>query len=339
MSLLTGPEHPPWPWQQAAWRRLCRQHQARNLAHAYLFCGDSGTGRGAFIREFADLLLCAEPVKQRACRQCRSCLAGGAEHHPDLFLALPEAGKKDIGIGRIREMTEFLSRSAYSGLARTAIIPNAERLTLAAANALLKTLEEPADKAYLLLTTLSPGGLLPTIRSRCQILALPGPDPETAADWLGEQLGPRNPHTGQALRDTLEACGNRPLAALARLRAGDAAGFAALRRILLDLLYDKATAPQAAREATKIGDDVIFEQLAGISTILIRGLIEGVWQSADNRALAEALPGADEKPRLSALLAFHQQTVTARKLLAGPGNPNPQLLLESIFLHWKGQAT
>ncbi len=321
------------PWQESAWRRLCRQREEGALAHAYLFCGDRGTGRMAFIREFADLLLCEKPQNNRACRQCRSCRAGGAEHHPDQLILAPEEDRKDIGIGQVRELAEFMSRSGFSGLSRVAVVTQAEKLTLAAANALLKTLEEPPERACLLLAAVSPGSLLPTIRSRCQILPLPRPDRETAKNWLRGQLGGVTDQTqDDLLEDALESAGNRPLEALAELQSDQPASPGACRKLLLDLLSGAISPQQAAAAAAKIGDMAVFEQLDRISTILIRSLVTGTWRNAANRQLAQALPASGN---LAALLAFHRQVALARKLLAGPGNPNPQLLLESIFLHWR----
>ena len=367
MKLALANNRPPWPWQESVWQRLCRQREQGALAHAYLFCGDQGIGRVDFIHEFADLLLCANPENHRACRQCRSCRAGGAEHHPDLLIVEPEEGKKDIGIGQIRELAEFMTRSGFSGLARVAAIPRAERLTLAAANALLKTLEEPAARAYLLLASISPGSLLPTIRSRCQILSMPAPDPATAADWLREQVASRQISSealpGNTLEELLEdlletSGGNRPVAVLAELASGKPSGFAALRLLLLALLSGKTSVQQAAAEAVKIGDvpsragkvasrtgnaqpksgsSAVFEHLDRISTILIRGMVTGAWQNQANQALAEALPGADHAAKLAVLVEFQRQVAEARKLAAGPGNPNLQMLFEGIFLCWRRQ--
>ena len=373
MTLALTKDRPPWPWQEQTWQRLCRQREQGALAHAYLFCGDQGIGRVDFIREFADLLLCPSPENHRACRQCRSCRAGGAEHHPDLLIVEPEEDKKDIGIGQIRELAEFMTRSGFSGLARVAAIPRAERLTLAAANALLKTLEEPAARACLLLAAISPGSVLPTIRSRCQILSMPTPDPATAAEWLREQAANRQISSEslsgstleELLEDLLEFLGNRPVAVLAELESGKPSGFATMRLLLLALLSGKASVQQAAAEAVKIGDvssrtgnvrsrtgslqsrtgnpgsrtgsSAVFEHLDRISTILIRGMVTGAWQNQANQALAEALPGADHAANLAVLVEFQRQVAEARKLAAGPGNPNLQMLFEGIFLCWRRQ--
>ena len=334
MNLFESASRPPWPWQEAAWRRLQDQKQSGTLAHAYLFTGDRGTGRAEFAREFANLLLCDEPVDGRACYRCRSCRAGGAEHHPDLLPVSPEQDKKDIGIGQIRELTEFLNLNSFSGSGRVAILPQAESLTPSASNALLKTLEEPAAKTFLLLITFSPGGLLPTIRSRCQMLGLPGPDSEAAVAWLRERRTDGRDISDDQLRELLEAYGNRPLEVLPALSAAQASGFEASRRILLDLLEGRTGIPAVANEVAKIGEVEVFEHLSRVSTILIRGLVNGDPRGAEIRALAAALSEPDGAERLRVLLEFHRQVTVARKLLAGPGNPNPQLLLESIFRLW-----
>ena len=335
MNLLEQTARPPWPWQEAAWRRLHEQKQSGALAHAYLFIGDRGTGRTDFVREFANFILCGDPDAGRACYRCRSCRAGGADHHPDLLLILPEEGKKDIGVGQIRELTEFLSLNSFSGSGRVAIIPQAETLTLSASNALLKTLEEPAAGATLLLTAYSPGSLLPTIRSRCQLLGLPGPDFDTAIAWLRERLRDTHSVSDDQLRELLEAYGNRPLELALALGAEKTPGFIVLRKMLLDLLEGRIGILRAAKEAAKFGESEVFEHLSRVSTILIRGLVNGDVRGAENRALAAALP---ESGKLGFLLEFHRQVTTARELLAGPGNPNPQLLLESTFRLLRGRT-
>ncbi len=343
MNLFAQEARPPWPWQEAAWRRLCEQKQSGVLAHAYLLFGDRGTGRLDFLWEFAAFLLCGNPSADRACGQCRSCRAGGADHHPDLLRILPEEGKKDIGVEQIRELTDFLNLNSFSGQGRIALIPQAERLTLAASNALLKTLEEPAANARLLLAGYSANSLLPTIRSRCQLLRLPAPDFATALGWLRENLadraGAKEDTSEDRLRELLQAYGNRPQELAAAVRAGQATGFVAVRKLLLALSQSRMGIVQAAREAAKIGDAAVFEHLDRISTTLTQGMLRGELRGGENTALCEALPGADQTERLRRLIAFQKQVAAVRKLLAGPGNPNPQLLLENIFRLWREPDT
>ena len=174
-------------------------------------------------------------------------------------------------------------------------------------------------------------------------MSIPSPDPETAASWLREQLGEEKQNqpgedkiaSSEVIEDVLESSGNRPLEALAELQSGKLAGFTATRQLLLDLLSGAASVQQTAVTGAKIGDAVIFEHIDRISTILIRGLVTGVWRNSANEQLARALPGNGARQNLPALLEFHKQVARARKLLAGQGNQNPQFMLESIFLHWQ----
>src|SRR5690606_19739146 len=108
-----------------------------------------------------------------------------ADHHPDLHLVFPEPEKRTIGIEQIRELSEALSMKGFRGGAKAAVIEPAEAMTLAAANALLKTLEEPAAQTFLLLVSHQPHRLLPTIRSRCQVLAVAPPSEQEVAAWRG----------------------------------------------------------------------------------------------------------------------------------------------------------
>src|SRR5690606_5589098 len=110
-----------------------------------------------------------------------------------------EPEKRTIGIGQIRELSEALSMKGFRGGAKIAVIEPAEAMTPAAANALLKTLEEPSARTFLLLVTHQPHRLLPTIRSRCQILAVAPPAEHEVAAWLGLPAGhPVLPVAGHA---------------------------------------------------------------------------------------------------------------------------------------------
>ncbi len=343
MSLLEESPRPPWPWQEPCWRRLCAERQAGKLAHAQLIYGEAGTGRAGFALEFGKFLLCHSPVDGRACYQCRSCRAGGAEHHPDLLPVQPDEGRKDIGIAGVRAIGEFLSRSSFAGKGRVAVILRAERMTLAASNALLKTLEEPAENSYLLLTGGSPGGFLPTIRSRCRLLPLPRPDSRTAGSWLRERLPEDAYETPEQLEELLAAFGNQPLRLLEGAGGRQIAGFLSAQKMLLDLIEERVPLRQAVKDAAKSEASTLFGHLALISTILTRRLVDGNPRDATHRTLAAAIRelttasgGEGGAALLRSLLEFQYRVAEARILLIGPGNPNPQFLLEGVFRHWRG---
>ncbi len=160
------------------------------LAHAYAFVGPSGIGKKRFACELAKCLLCQRHADAdfQACGQCASCQQVAAGTHPDvLFVGLPE-GKRELPIklfigekeSRGKEgLCYDLSLKPMSGRRRVAIIDDAEAMNEESTNAMLKTLEEPPPHSVLILIASSADLLLPTIRSRCQVLAF---QPLAAAD-------------------------------------------------------------------------------------------------------------------------------------------------------------
>jgi DNA polymerase-3 subunit delta' len=208
-----------YAWHAAAWRQA-RSAVARG-AHALLITGASGLGKGEFALAFAASYLCGRPDQQgRACRACESCRWLEAGTHPDFMLverptdeeesprAAAAARAKPIGVDQIRALGELLSLSAHHAAGKAIVIRPADALNPTASNALLKNLEEPPPGILFLLVTDRPALLLPTVRSRCQSIAVHLDDPRAAAAWL-EERGIDEPALPLAL------AGGAPLAAAA----------------------------------------------------------------------------------------------------------------------------
>ena len=139
------------------------------LAHALLFAGPDGIGKRSVALAFAAWMHCTTGGSD-ACGVCAACRQIAAGSHPDVQLVAVAAAKKEIGVDRVRELKRFMQLRPMLGKTKVAIIDEAPLLTLAAQNALLKTLEEPPDHSLLILVASSPDALLPTVRSRCQRL-------------------------------------------------------------------------------------------------------------------------------------------------------------------------
>lgn len=205
-----------YPWQKNDWSRL--QALRDRASQGLLFKGVKGIGKLDLALNYAAALLCRQPqTNGLACGQCPSCHWFEQGSHPDFRLLQPEsetweveAGKKpsrQISVEQIRSLSDFLGLSAHQGGRRVVVIHPAEAMNTNAANALLKSLEEPPAGLLFILVTHKPQQLLPTLLSRCLAFGLAVPDAASAARWLAEQ-GVKNP------ADTLAAAGFSPLQAL-----------------------------------------------------------------------------------------------------------------------------
>ena len=197
-----------YPWQKIPWQQLTSRFP--NMAHGLLFFGKKGCGKLDFTSHFVAWVLCLDKQPQQACGQCSSCLWLKSNTHPNYLYITVDDEKKaqpSIKIDKIRELQPFIQQTGEGW--RVVVIEPADRLNTAAANALLKTLEEPGDRTILILVTEHFLKLPATIRSRLQRYALDRMTYQQAYSYVKEQL----PHEAQI--DLKLALGNgMPLEAL-----------------------------------------------------------------------------------------------------------------------------
>ena len=136
------------------------------LAHAYLFSGDAGIGKKMTALALAAAVQCDRPADRNACGVCHACRMMAAQSHPDLHVLEPDG--TEIKIAQIRDIQADLSLKPFEGRKKVLIVDGAEAMNPAAANAFLKTLEEPPGDSLIVLVSALPQSLLATIRSRCQ---------------------------------------------------------------------------------------------------------------------------------------------------------------------------
>jgi DNA polymerase III subunit delta' len=159
--------------------RLQRAAAGGRIPTAVLLLGPSGIGKRAVAEAFAARLLCESPADDDACGTCAQCTRAAAGTHPDRKLVERDEDRRDIRIEQVRETSRWLSLRPLMAATKVALIDGAHCLSEPAQNALLKTLEEPPPGSVLVLVAPSAALLLPTVRSRCQIVRL---DPLPAAD-------------------------------------------------------------------------------------------------------------------------------------------------------------
>ncbi len=230
----------PLPWLDAALA------QAGTLAgaHGLLIHGQAGGGHLELALLLAQTALCEDPAavqRQRPCGRCGSCHLVATRVHPDLLLLLPDALRvqrgwvddddsklnkadakpsRDIRVEQVRLAIAWAQQTSGRGRGKVMVVHPADALNGPAANALLKTLEEPPGRLRLLLTSADPERLLPTVRSRCQRVPLALPSADAALAWLQAQ-GVADP------APLLRAAGGSPLEALAWSEEGVSAGLLA----------------------------------------------------------------------------------------------------------------
>lgn len=207
----------PPPWMHEHWVRLCRARQAKRLPHALLLAGVAGIGKGLFAEALTAALLCPYPNADGvACGRCEDCQLLRYGTHPDRIRLAPDPDGKsqEIRVDAVRDMIEGEARSAHRGQCKVILIEPADQLNRAAANSLLKTLEEPSSQTVMILVSAEPNRLPATIRSRCQCLTMPLPTEAEALAWLSPRVGEADP------RQLLQLASGAPVRALA-YRDGD----------------------------------------------------------------------------------------------------------------------
>ena len=147
--------------------------QLSAFAHAYILESVDSVSASAQLEQLAQILLCQNNngQLQQPCQTCHSCSLFAAQNHPD-FLS-NDREQNSIGVDEVRQVSEFLTKTAQLSGNQVVLLHQVEKMTENASNALLKTLEEPTAKSYLLLSCENKAQLLPTILSRCQFLTLP----------------------------------------------------------------------------------------------------------------------------------------------------------------------
>jgi DNA polymerase-3 subunit delta' len=182
----------PWDMIGHDWAvHLLQQHVASGkVRHAYLFAGPDGVGKRTLALRFAQALCCeAAPQAGGFCGTCRACRLIADQQHPDLHVVASESPGAALRVGQVRELQKMLSLAPYEARWRIALMLRFHEATASASNALLKTLEEPAERVVLLLGARTVEELLPTIVSRCEILrlrCLSTPELENALKARGE---------------------------------------------------------------------------------------------------------------------------------------------------------
>jgi len=317
-----------YPWQQALWQQFAGRTQH---AHAYLLHGPKGIGKRALAERLMALLLCQRPLAENACGTCKSCMLLAAGTHPDNYVLEPEEADKAIKVDQVRDLVSFVVQTAQLGGRKVVLIEPVESMNINAANALLKSLEEPSGNTVLLLVSHQPSRLLPTIKSRCVQQACPLPGREQSLAWLAEAL----PALSQDERDELLT-----LAAGSPLAAVDlqGQGVREQRALVVDgvkkLLKQQASPTQLAEGWNAIPLLLLFDWFCDWSNLILRYQLtedETGLGLADMRKVVQYL--AQKTPQ-DKVLSVQDWILLQRQKVLAKANLNRVLLLESLLVSW-----
>jgi DNA polymerase-3 subunit delta' len=239
--------------------RLVRSATDDRVPGAILLLGPPGIGKRAVAEALAARLVCAAPVGGDACGTCAQCTRVAAGTHPDVRIVVRDEDRRDVRIEQVRELSRWLALQPLMATRKVAIVDDAHCLNEHGQNALLKTLEEPPGRSVLILVSSSAALLLPTVRSRCQLIRLdPLPADMVArvlvargvvAERAGQLAAFADGSPGRALAmdgDRETRARERVLEALPRLRDLDA-------KALSDLAQELSRGPLDAALATAVG--------------------------------------------------------------------------------------
>jgi DNA polymerase-3 subunit delta' len=303
-----------YPWTAAVEAEFSERLRENRLPHAILLAGPRDTGKTEIATKFVAGLLCLEN-RYPACGACRSCqlLASGA--HPDRYQVSFEINRKtgdlrkEIVIGQVRELISSLNLTNTISRRKAALIHPAEAMNRSAANALLKTLEEPPGEAVLILVVHDAARLPATIRSRCQNLLVRTPDEDLSAGWLCDTTTANAEEAAAALA----AAAGSPLKAAQMIRDGSLEQYRQVTRALQELRLQR-TRPAAAMS--------LFAELDP----------ELLWSWISLFAAAE-LKAVINRPALAKELSLLQsQADHNRRLLSTPVRKD--FLLQDWLIQW-----
>jgi DNA polymerase-3 subunit delta' len=317
-----------YPWQDSLWQQLAGRSQH---AHAYLLHGPAGIGKRALAERLMARLLCQRPDGLDACGQCKSCHLLAAGTHPDNYILQPEEVDKAIKVDQVRDLVSFVVQTAQLAGRKVVLVEPAESMNVNAANALLKSLEEPSGNTVLLLISHQPSRLLPTVKSRCVQQACPLPSEAMSLAWLAQALPGCS---AEEHRELLFLAAGSPLAAVQMHEQGVIAQRAQVVEGVKKLLKQQVAPSQLAESWNVLSLQLLFDWFCNWSQLILRyqlTLDEDGLGHADMRKVVQYL--AQKTPQAK-VLTMQDWLLTQRQKVIGKANLNRVLLLEALLVQW-----
>ena len=299
--------------------------ERQRVSHAYLFSGPKGVGKARVAEAFIQLLSCTEPSEHLdPCGECRTCRLLAKGTHPDLRSLEPDG--RFIKIDQIRELTRSLRYPPVEAKTRAVLIDGAEAMHEAAANALLKTLEEPSARTVFILITDQPNALLATIRSRCQQIRFTALSRDHVREWLSAEknlTGDKADELAAMSGGSLRKAENLLDPEMTSLRQRWLDALSQLAHISPTQLLELANELSAAKAAIPSALDALR---IGLRDSLLRSAGASEEQLTFRQTRADQLPILRTEDALTALELIHDSEIALR------GNVNPRMVSEHLLM-------
>ena len=317
-----------YPWQDSLWQQMAGRAQH---AHAYLLHGPAGIGKRALAERLMASLLCKTPVGLEACGTCKSCSLLAAGSHPDNYILEPEEADKAIKVDQVRDLVSFVVQTAQLGGRKVVLVEPVEAMNINAANALLKSLEEPSGNTILLLVSHQSSRLLPTIRSRCVQQASPLPSQALSLEWLAKAL----PETSAEERgELLTLAAGSPLGAAKLQAQGVREQRAAAVEGVKKLLKRELSASQLAESWKTIPLLLLFDWFCDWSSLILRYQLTQDEEGLGLADMRKVLQYLAQKTPQDKVLNIQDWILAQRQKVLGKANLNRELLLEALLVQW-----
>lgn len=303
---------------------LTKFHVQGKFSHAFLVYGQEGVGKTRLLELLSERLLCTELGEGlEACGRCCNCQLVKCKTHPDFKnLAVDESS---IKIADVRGLNDFVHQSSHQSSRRVILISSVERLTTAAANGLLKMLEEPPENTHFLLSTDKPHRLLPTIRSRCQQYLLAKPKYELAHNWL-VQAG----FEQEAVEASLQLAAGAPLKAVALMQGQGLDDHQKINQALSRLMLGQSGPIETAKILETIEQAFVFESL---TAFVERSLRQDMGFDNGDKKLADLALKRQSKPlNIEGIFEFLDLLMSQMKTAQSSIHLNQRLMLDELMV-------
>lgn len=318
------------PWLASAWQSLADRAAVDRMPHAVLIHGQAGVRKRQLAMAVAKLLLC-QSTGPASCGECPPCLWFAAGSHPDFLQISPQEDSRLIRVDQIRALSRAMSLTASSDAGyRVAVLQPADRMNVAAGNALLKTLEEPPGRACLLLVADTLHTMPATVLSRCQRVVVETPPRDQAKAWLQQLRG--SDADSPDLDHALFLAAGSPGQAATLLEHDATTAFAELLDGLSRLRTGRAEVTRVAQELSKVP----MQWTLSWMLLILKQCLNHIVGASQTHPIPQALAQFSHANTLESRKLNEMIDQVLRTARVTSTSLRPELLIEDLLCDWSG---